>query len=116
MSVLSLSLSTIFQLLIPMFLDCMTPLNLTINIDSWPEIPLQSLDLTAEPPEDNQAPFCIGLIQPADNVLIRPGSNTSDLILGVPFMRNVYNIMAYNVPSTYLDVDIVHGRARVSSQ
>ena len=72
---------------------------MTITLDNRPEIPLHPLDLTAEPPNDNQAQFCIGLIQTADPQLSNPNSSLGDMILGVPFLRNVYTVMAYTTPN-----------------
>ncbi|KAG5646164.1 hypothetical protein DXG03_004217 [Asterophora parasitica] len=80
------------------YIPCTTPLNLTITLDDRPPLSLHPLDLTAEPPRDNQAQFCIGLIQPADAVLTQPNSAIGDMILGVPFLRNVYSVMAYAPP------------------
>lgn len=71
---------------------------MTVTLDDRSEIPLHPLDLTAEPSQDNSAQFCIGLIQAADAQLSSPGSK-ADIILGVPFMRNVYTVMAYSVPN-----------------
>ena len=72
---------------------------MTITLDDRPEIPLHPLDLTAEPPQDNQAEFCIGLIQTADAQLSDPSNALGDIILGVPFLRNVYTVMAYTAPN-----------------
>ncbi|KIM37150.1 hypothetical protein M413DRAFT_278594 [Hebeloma cylindrosporum] len=82
------------------YVPCKTPLNMTMTLDDRPEIPLHPLDLTAEPPTDPTAPFCIGLIQSADPQLSRPDSSIGDMILGVPFMRNVYPVMAYTTPNS----------------
>ncbi|KAF8172718.1 acid protease [Pholiota molesta] len=82
------------------YVPCHTPLNLTVTLDDRPEIPIHPLDLTAEPPDSNQAQFCIGLIQPADAVLTSPTSAIGDMILGVPFLRNTYTVMAYTPPSS----------------
>ena len=71
---------------------------MTITLDDRPEIPLHPLDLTAEPLQDNQAEFCTGLIQTADSQLSNPSNNLGDIILGVPFLRNVYTVMAYTAP------------------
>ncbi|RXW13833.1 hypothetical protein EST38_g12019 [Candolleomyces aberdarensis] len=76
------------------YVSCSTPLNLTIRLDNRKPISLHPLDLTAEPQGDTQAKFCIGLIQSADSALGRPNS-IGDMILGVPFLRNVYSVMAY---------------------
>ncbi|KDR77656.1 hypothetical protein GALMADRAFT_409848 [Galerina marginata CBS 339.88] len=82
------------------YVPCTTPLNLTITLDTRPEIPIHPLDLTAYPPTDNTAQFCIGLIQPADAQLGVGAADKGigDMILGVPFLRNVYTVMAYTVP------------------
>ncbi|KAF8809290.1 acid protease [Phlegmacium glaucopus] len=80
------------------YVPCTTPLNMTITLDDRPETPLHPLDLTAEPPQENQAQFCTGLIQTAD--LTNPTTSQADIILGVPFMRNVYTVMAYSVPDS----------------
>lgn len=72
---------------------------MTISLDDRPEIPLHPLDLTAEPPQNNQAEFCTGLIQTADSQLSNPSNSLGDIILGVPFLRNVYTVMAYTAPN-----------------
>ena len=71
---------------------------MTITLDDRPATPLHPLDLTAEPSRDNSPQFCTGLIQTADAQLSSPDSK-ADIILGVPFMRNVYTVMAYSVPN-----------------
>ena len=72
---------------------------MTITLDNRPEIPLHPLDLTGEPPVGAAAStFCVGLIQAADAYLTRSDSDTGDMILGVPFLRNVYTVMAYDPP------------------
>lgn len=81
------------------YVPCKTPLNLTMTIDNRPEFPLHPLDLTADPPDDNKADFCIGLIQAA-GALSRPSSTIGDMVLGVPFLRNFYTVMAYAVPNS----------------
>jgi len=54
--------------------------------------------MTAEPSGTNQAEFCIGMIQAADAQLTNPLTSIADIVLGVPFMRNVYTVMAYSAP------------------
>ncbi|KAF8149060.1 aspartic peptidase domain-containing protein [Crassisporium funariophilum] len=81
------------------YVPCETPLNLTITLDARAPLALHPLDLTSEPPTDHTAQFCIGLIQTADAQLSRPDSSIGDIILGVPFMRNVYTVMAYSTPN-----------------
>jgi hypothetical protein len=72
---------------------------MTITLDNRPEIPLHPLDLTGEPSVGSAAStYCIGLIQAADVHLTRPDSDAGDMILGVPFLRNVYTVMAYDPP------------------
>ncbi|KAF9266935.1 acid protease [Marasmius fiardii PR-910] len=78
------------------YLDCKTPLNLTITLDDRPPISLHPLDLTAQPPRDATSNNCVGLIQAADGDL--QTANAADIILGVPFIRNVYTVMAYQSP------------------
>jgi hypothetical protein len=59
-------------------------------------VPIHPLDLTAE---NSNSDTCIGLIQSADGQL---GQDTGigDIVLGVPFLRNVYTVMAYTPPLT----------------
>jgi len=73
---------------------------MSITIDNRPAIPFHPLDLTAEPPEDNKSNFCIGLIQVNNRVLTPADSAIGDMILGVPFLRNVYTVMAYTPPNS----------------
>jgi hypothetical protein len=80
------------------YVPCMTPLNMAITLDNRPEIALHPLDLTSEPPQDATSDNCIGLIQVDDQQLANPTSYTGDIILGVPFLRNVYIVMAYDPP------------------
>ncbi|KAF7316131.1 Peptidase A1 domain-containing protein [Mycena indigotica] len=84
------------------YIPCTTPLNMTFTLDSREEIPLHPLDLSALPPVNSANPSsCIGLIQTsADATLRNPTSGIGDMVLGVPFMRNVYTVMAYDVPAT----------------
>ncbi|KAF9237988.1 aspartic peptidase domain-containing protein [Melanogaster broomeanus] len=79
------------------YVPCSTPLNMTITLDGQPELPIHPLDLTTEPSGQSGSQYCIGLIQPDDNQLTA-SSDIGDMILGVPFMRNVYTVMAYEHP------------------
>ena len=81
------------------YVPCTTPLNMTITLDDRPEMPIHPLDLTAEPPQGNQAQLCTGLIQTADAQLTASAFEV-DMVLGVPFMRNVYTVMAYSAPNS----------------
>jgi hypothetical protein len=66
---------------------------MTITIDGQPEISLHPLDVTTESLSDPSSSTCVGLIQTI-------GSEVADvdIILGVAFLRNVYTVMAYDVP------------------
>ncbi|KNZ73877.1 Saccharopepsin [Termitomyces sp. J132] len=75
------------------YVPCTTPLNLTITLDDRPPIPLHPLDLTSE----SGSTFCTGVIQAADSVFTAP-TVPADIILGVPFLRNTYTVMAYEPP------------------
>ncbi|KAH8984279.1 aspartic peptidase domain-containing protein [Lactarius hatsudake] len=78
------------------YVPCTTPLNMTITLDGQPEIPLHPLDVTTESQSDPSSSTCVGLIQTAGG-----RSDTfsdADLILGVAFLRNVYTVMAYDIP------------------
>ncbi|KAJ7634544.1 aspartic peptidase domain-containing protein [Roridomyces roridus] len=82
------------------YVPCTTPLNLTVTLDSRGEIPVHPLDLTTDPPSTSTSPdFCIGMIQNlADAQLSSPNSPIGDMILGVPFLRNTYTVLAYDQP------------------
>ncbi|EIN12122.1 acid protease [Punctularia strigosozonata HHB-11173 SS5] len=78
---------------------CSTPLNMTITLlTSSTELSLHPLDLTAYPSNDASASSCQGLIQADDAALSSPLSSPGDFILGVPFLRNVYTVFAYDAP------------------
>ncbi|KAJ7048488.1 aspartic peptidase domain-containing protein [Mycena amicta] len=83
------------------YMPCTTPLNMTFTLDSRPEIPLHPLDLSAMPSVNAaDQSSCMGLIQTSANTLLSdPTSAIGDMILGVPFLRNVYTVMAYDVPA-----------------
>ncbi|EJD04408.1 acid protease [Fomitiporia mediterranea MF3/22] len=73
------------------YVPCTTPLNMTITLDNREEIPIHPLDLSAVPASGGSS--CIGLFQQS-SALSNP-SGFGDIILGVPFLRNVYTVMAY---------------------
>lgn len=68
---------------------------MTITLDNRPEIPLHPLDLTTP---TSQSASCIGIIQayPAGSKI----QDIADIILGVPFMRSTYTVMAYDQPDS----------------
>ncbi|KAJ7108747.1 aspartic peptidase domain-containing protein [Mycena epipterygia] len=82
------------------YLPCTTPLNMTVSLDDREEIALHPLDMSTLPPSTSPYPnSCIGLIQTsADSQLRNPASGIGDMIFGVPFLRNVYTVLAYDVP------------------
>ena len=70
---------------------------MTITLDGQSELPLHPLDLTAEPTGQSNSQYCTGLIQTNPSGLAA-NSDIGDMVLGVPFMRNVYTVMAYEQP------------------
>lgn len=81
------------------YVPCTTPLNMTITLQGQPELPIHPLDLTVEPSGQSNAQYCVGLIQSADSEL-QANTAIGDMVLGVPFMRNVYTVMAYESPNS----------------
>ena len=75
------------------YVPCKTPLNMTISINDM-IIPLHPLDLTTG--QDRSSQMCVGTIQAADELL--DSTHLSDMILGVPFLRSVYTVLAHDVP------------------
>ncbi|KAH9047980.1 aspartic peptidase domain-containing protein, partial [Lactarius deliciosus] len=79
------------------YVPCTTPLNMTITLDGQPEIPLHPLDVTTESQSDPSSSTCVGLVQTAGG---QPDTFTDvDIILGAAFLRNVYTVMAYDIPN-----------------
>lgn len=78
----------------PDYVPCTTPLNMTVTLDNRPEIPLHPLDLTTE----IDSGTCVGIIQPfpTDSAV----NQIADMVLGVPFMRSTYTVMAYDQPDS----------------
>ncbi|KAL5495684.1 hypothetical protein ACEPAI_1147 [Sanghuangporus weigelae] len=73
------------------YVPCTTPINMTITLDDRSEIPIHPLDLTAVPGSGGST--CTGLFQQSPFLTLPHGFG--DIILGVPFLRNVYTVMAY---------------------
>jgi len=67
---------------------------MTISINGM-TIPLHPLDLTTG--QDRSSQMCIGTIQAADE-LLSSSTRLGDMILGVPFLRSVYTVLAHDVP------------------
>ena len=70
---------------------------MTITLEGQPEIPLHPLDVTTESITDPSSSSCVGLIQTDGGAL--SAFTDVDIILGVSFLRNVYTVMAYDVPN-----------------
>ena len=70
---------------------------MTITLEGQPEIPLHPLDVTTESMTDPSSSSCVGLIQTDGGALST--FTDVDIILGVSFLRNVYTVMAYDVPN-----------------
>ncbi|KAG1728997.1 aspartic peptidase domain-containing protein [Suillus lakei] len=85
------------------YVPCTTPLNVSITLDGQPELPIHPLDLTCEPSGQQNAQYCVGLIQ-ADDSQLTATSDIGDMVLGVPFMRNVYTVLAYEPPPFNMSV------------
>ncbi|THH14098.1 hypothetical protein EW146_g6193 [Bondarzewia mesenterica] len=81
------------------YVPCQTPLNMTITLDGQRELSLHPLDLTAKPQQDASSNMCVGLIQTANGQL-DSSTTLDDMILGVPFLRNTYTVMAYEIPDS----------------
>lgn len=80
------------------YVPCTTPLNMSMTFENDTIVPLHPLDLTTYPSQGAQdSTSCVGLIQAADGFL-GSARSIADFILGVPFMRNAYTVMAYEQP------------------
>ena len=66
---------------------------MTISVNGM-AIPLHPLDLTTG--SDKPSQTCVGSIQAADDLL--RSARIGDMILGVPFLRNVYTVLAHDIP------------------
>ena len=66
---------------------------MTISINDM-DISLHPLDLTISQGISSQT--CLGVIQAADDLL--SSTRAGDMILGVPFLRNVYTVLAHDIP------------------
>jgi len=73
---------------------------MTITLKGYPEMPLHPLDLTTRSQTDASSSNCVGLIQ-TDGGVMDNSPSVSDMILGVAFLRNVYTVMAYDVPDAH---------------
>lgn len=70
---------------------------MTITLDDRSEIPLHPLDLSTS--SQTAGSYCLAMIQSSSS-FSAPGFALPDLVLGVPFLRNAYMVMAYEHPNT----------------
>lgn len=80
----------------PDYVPCNMPINMTITLDDRSEIPLHPLDLSTY--SQTAGSYCMAMIQ-SSHSFSAPGFTLPDLVLGVPFLRNTYMVMAYEHPS-----------------
>ncbi|KZV61527.1 acid protease [Peniophora sp. CONT] len=77
------------------YVPCTTPINMTVTLYNIPEQPLHPLDLSYS--VESGSSSCMGAIQTASGAL-DSSTHVADLILGVPFLRNTYTVLAYDQP------------------
>jgi len=69
------------------YVPCRTPITVSITIGQI-RLPLHPIDMSQPPSNDPSSTSCVGTIQA--NPSIDQGKLPGDIILGVPFLRNVY--------------------------
>jgi len=69
------------------YVQCKTPITVPITIGQI-RLPLHPIDLSQPPSNDPSSTSCVGTIQA--NPSIDQGKLPGDIILGAPFLRNVY--------------------------
>ncbi|KAH9915095.1 aspartic peptidase domain-containing protein [Fomitopsis serialis] len=76
------------------YIPCTTPINMTITLDDRTQIPLHPLDLSTS--SSTAGSYCMGMIQ--STAQMTSSVHVPDVVLGVPFLRSVYMVMAYENP------------------
>ncbi|KAK0205145.1 acid protease [Desarmillaria ectypa] len=80
------------------YIPCKTPLNMTLTLKMSSKSVVYSvhpLDLTTlQSKNAGDTNTCVGLIQASDSSINT--ANAGDMILGVPFLRNVYMVLGFN--------------------
>ncbi|KAK0469376.1 acid protease [Desarmillaria tabescens] len=80
------------------YIPCKTPLNMTLTLKMSSKSVVYSvhpLDLTAlQSKNSGDTTTCVGLIQASDSSINT--ANAGDIILGVPFLRNVYMVLGFD--------------------
>ncbi|KZT69483.1 acid protease [Daedalea quercina L-15889] len=79
------------------YIPCTTPLNMTITLDDRSEIPLHPLDLSTY--SSTAGSYCMSMIQSTQS-MSSSSVSLPDLVLGVPFLRSTYMVMAYEPPDS----------------
>ena len=69
------------------YIPCKTPITVSITIGQL-RLPLHPIDMSQPPANDPSSTSCVGTIQADPS--IDQGKLPGDIILGVPFLRNVY--------------------------
>ena len=69
------------------YVPCNTPITVSITIGQI-QLPMHPLDMSLHPSNDPTSTSCVGTIQA--NPSVDQGKVQGDIILGVPFLRNVY--------------------------
>ncbi|KAG8814173.1 hypothetical protein FRC18_002085, partial [Serendipita sp. 400] len=74
------------------YVPCKQPLNMTISLSTGSPIPIHPLDMSSYINNDRASNpvTCIGSLQA--NELLGNRNSPADIVLGVPFLRNVYTI------------------------
>ncbi|KAL1746864.1 aspartic peptidase domain-containing protein, partial [Schizophyllum fasciatum] len=93
------------------YVPCATPLNLTfVLVDAGAgvrvEVPVHPIDLSLDTAGESGANSggggqCTGAVQAAASMGGGVAAAAVDIVLGTPFMRNVYSVMAYRNPRTF---------------
>lgn len=81
------STSTVVSNQLADYVPCNTPITMSITIGQI-RLPLHPIDMSQLPSNDPSSTTCVGTIQA--NPSIDQGKLPGDIILGVPFLRNVY--------------------------
>ncbi|KAF8495746.1 aspartic peptidase domain-containing protein [Russula emetica] len=74
------------------YVPCTTPLNMTITLNGYPEMPLHPLDLTTQSQTNPSSSNCVGLIQ-TDGGVMDTSPSVSDMILGLLSLTNATRAM-----------------------
>ncbi|KAG8804886.1 hypothetical protein FRC17_005850, partial [Serendipita sp. 399] len=81
------------------YVPCRQPLNITITLSTGSPIPIHPLDMSSYINNDRASnpATCVGSLQAND--LLGNRNSPADIVLGAPFLRNVYTIHALESPN-----------------